>query len=152
MRQARMATLYACVWKGFRFGCRRKGKSARGASLARLKSGHYNGEEKGGSARGASLARLKSGQRWHSPDGIKNLDWAPGLRVIRVSRALVGQGEGKTCAVWEMVGSPQAATMRFNDGAADAKAHAGSVGLGAKEGVEDLFRAVWWQPHAAIRH
>src|SRR5258707_904736 len=48
-----------------------------------------------------------------------------------------------------MVGSPQAATMRFNDGAADAKAHAGSVGLGAEESIEVLFRAVWGCPHTA---
>src|SRR5712671_7250011 len=49
------------VGKGFRFGCWRKARALAGRSLARLKSGHYNGEEKGGSARGASLARLKSG-------------------------------------------------------------------------------------------
>jgi hypothetical protein len=30
--------------------------------------------------------------------------------------------------------------MRFDDGAADAKSHAGPVGLGSKEGIEDLLR------------
>jgi len=51
-----------------------------------------------------------------------------------------------------MVGGPQAATMRFNDGAADAKAHAGSVGLGAEEGIEDLLGVMRGQADAAIGH
>src|SRR5258706_5049302 len=82
--------------------------------------------------------------------GGRKLDRAPGSRVICVSWALVGQGETKACAVWEVVGSPQAATMRFDDGAADAKAHAGSMGLGAKEGIEDLLGMMWGQAHAAV--
>jgi hypothetical protein len=40
--------------------------------------------------------------------------------------------------------------MRFDDGAADSKSHAGPVGLGSKEGIEDLLRLLWGQPHAVI--
>src|SRR5258708_32889472 len=41
--------------------------------------------------------------------------------------------------------------MRFDDGAADEKSHAGPKGLGGKEGIEDLVRLLWRQPHAGIR-
>src|SRR6266404_3111439 len=61
------------------------------------------------------------------------------------------QREVKTCAARGVVASPQAATMRFDDGAADAKSHAGPKGLGGKEGIEDLVRLLWRQPHAGIR-
>jgi hypothetical protein len=40
--------------------------------------------------------------------------------------------------------------MRFDDGAADAKSHAGPVSLGSKKGTEDLFRLLWGQAHAGI--
>jgi len=40
--------------------------------------------------------------------------------------------------------------MRFNDGAADAKSHAGAVGLGSKEGIEDLVSLLRGKPHAGI--
>src|SRR5260370_16458001 len=56
----------------------------------------------------------------------------------------------KTCAARRVVGSPQAPTMRFNDGAADAKSHAGPVRLGSKEGIEDLFRLLRGKPYAGI--
>jgi len=36
--------------------------------------------------------------------------------------------------------------MRFDDGAADAKSHAGAVGLGSKEGIEDLVRLLRGSP------
>src|SRR5260370_23003577 len=62
------------------------------------------------------------------------------------------QGETEACAARRIVGSPQTATMRFNDGAADAKSHAGPVGLGCKEGVEDLFCLLRGQPYAGIAH
>ncbi len=64
--------------------------------------------------------------------------------------ALGGQGEAKVCAARGVVGSPQAATIRFDDGSADAKSHAGPVGLGGKEGIEDLLRLLRGQPHAGI--
>ena len=35
--------------------------------------------------------------------------------------------------------------MRFNDRAADAKSHAGAVGLGGNKRVEDLVRLLRWQ-------
>jgi hypothetical protein len=63
-----------------------------------------------------------------------------GLRVSFLCRGFGGQRETKTCAARGVVSSPQAATMRFDDGAADAKSHAGAMGLGSKEGVEDLLR------------
>src|SRR5260370_33174689 len=40
--------------------------------------------------------------------------------------------------------------MSLDDGAADAKSHAGSVRLGSKESIEDLFRLLWGQPHSAV--
>src|ERR1700757_2638513 len=49
-----------------------------------------------------------------------------------------------------VVTSPEAATMRFGDGAADAKSHAGSMNLGSKERVEDLVRLLQGQPQAGV--
>src|SRR5258707_462405 len=73
------------------------------------------------------------------------------LRASFRRLGLGGYTEAKTCAARGVVGSPQAATMRFDDGAANAKPHAGPVGLGSKEGIEDLFLLLWGQPHAAVR-
>src|SRR6202045_775579 len=60
-----------------------------------------------------------------------------------------GQTEVKTCAARRVVGSPQAAAMRFNDGAADGQSHTDPMKLRGKEGIEDLVR-LYWQPHAGI--
>ncbi len=43
-----------------------------------------------------------------------------------------GQGELKSCAARRIVGSPQAAPMRLNDGPADPQSHARAVSLGGK--------------------
>src|ERR1700675_1987275 len=40
--------------------------------------------------------------------------------------------------------------MRFYDGAADAKSHAGAVSLSGKEGIEDLVRLLRGEAHAGI--
>jgi len=61
-----------------------------------------------------------------------------------------GQGELKSCAARRIVGNPQAAPMRFDNRAADAKSHAGAVSLGGKEGVKDLICLVSGQSHAGI--
>src|SRR5713226_1720380 len=51
-----------------------------------------------------------------------------------------GESEMKTCSARSVVGSPQAATMRLHDRAADAKSHAGTLKLRGKERIEDLVR------------
>src|SRR6266478_5026209 len=56
----------------------------------------------------------------------------------------------KTCSVRKVVRGPQAPTMRFNDGAADAKPHAGAVRLRCKKRVEDLVRLLWGKPYTCI--
>src|SRR5258708_17612121 len=61
-----------------------------------------------------------------------------------------GQSKVKTCAARRVVGSPQAAAMRFNDGSADAKPHAGAVLVGRKEGLKDLIRLLRRKSHARI--
>jgi hypothetical protein len=61
-----------------------------------------------------------------------------------------GQGELKSCAARRIVGSPQAAAVRFNNGAADPQSHARAVSLGGKERCKDLVRLLWWEPHAGI--
>jgi hypothetical protein len=38
-----------------------------------------------------------------------------------------GKGEVKACTARRVVGSPQAAAMRFHNGSADAKSHAGAM-------------------------
>jgi len=40
--------------------------------------------------------------------------------------------------------------MRFDDGAAGAKSHAGAVRLGSKEGIEDLVCLLPGKPYAGI--
>src|SRR5712664_246149 len=61
-----------------------------------------------------------------------------------------GQGETKACAARGVVGSPQAAAVRFNNGPADPESHARAVSLGSKERIKDLVRLLRWQPHTAI--
>src|SRR6202521_1927954 len=61
-----------------------------------------------------------------------------------------GESEMKTCPARRVVPSPQAAAIRFNDGAADPKSHTGAVSLGGKEGIEDLVRLLRGQPYAGI--
>jgi hypothetical protein len=61
-----------------------------------------------------------------------------------------GQSELKSCAARRIVGSPQAGTVRFNNGAADPQPHARAVSLGGKERIKDLVRLLRWQPHARI--
>src|ERR1700674_285654 len=56
----------------------------------------------------------------------------------------------KTCAARRVVGSPQAATMRFNDRAADPKSHTGAVNLRGKECIKYLVRLLRRQSHAGI--
>src|SRR3982074_315619 len=41
--------------------------------------------------------------------------------------------------------------MRFDDGATNAKSHAGTIRLGSKEGIEDVLCVLWVQPQAGIR-
>src|SRR2546425_6675172 len=43
-----------------------------------------------------------------------------------------GKNDVKTCAARRVVGSPQAAAMRFNDGAADRQSHTGAMRLRRK--------------------
>jgi len=50
-----------------------------------------------------------------------------------------GEGEVKSGAVAGGADGPQAAAMRLDDGATDGQAHAGTVILGGKECLEDLF-------------
>src|SRR5882762_4988575 len=61
-----------------------------------------------------------------------------------------GQGETKTCAARRVLGCPQAAAMRLDNGSADAKAHTGSVKFGGKECVEDLVPLLRGQPDSGI--
>ena len=56
----------------------------------------------------------------------------------------------KAGAVRRVSGSPQAAAMRFNNRAADAEPHAGTVRLCSKKCIEDLFRLLWGEPYAGI--
>src|SRR6266566_1794128 len=61
-----------------------------------------------------------------------------------------GKREIKACATRTVVFSPQATAMRFKDGTADAKSHAGAMELGGKEGIKDLVRLLWRKSHAGI--
>src|SRR5438270_922883 len=61
-----------------------------------------------------------------------------------------GEREIKACATRTVVFSPQATAMRFNDGTADAKSHAGAMELGGKEGIKDLVRLLRGKSHAGI--
>jgi hypothetical protein len=65
-------------------------------------------------------------------------------------RARPGKGEIKTCAAGRVVGSPQTAAMRFNNGPADAKSHARAMRLGGKERIKDLIRLLRGKSPAGI--
>src|SRR5260370_15142575 len=65
-------------------------------------------------------------------------------------RGLGGETETKTCATRGVVDGPHAASVRLDDGPADAKPHAGPVRLGSKESIEDLFLLLWRQPYAVV--
>src|SRR4029077_15182247 len=49
-----------------------------------------------------------------------------------------------------VVGSPQAAAMRLNDGATDRQSHAGPIKLRCKEGIENLVCLLRGQSHTGI--
>src|SRR5579864_1045532 len=68
---------------------------------------------------------------------LHSLGWD--RKIERESRApsVVGRG-------------PQTATMRLNDRTADRQAHAGALGFGRKECIEDLVRLLGRQAHAGI--
>src|SRR5258708_1982243 len=72
------------------------------------------------------------------------------LSASFVGFGLDRQSKVKACAAWRVVGCPQATAMRFNDRAADAKSHAGPIGLRGKERIKDLVRLLRRQPHASI--
>ncbi len=56
----------------------------------------------------------------------------------------------KTCAARRVVGGPQAAVMRCNDGTADGQSQTGPVNLRGKKRIEDLVRLLRGQPYAGI--
>ena len=60
------------------------------------------------------------------------------------------QADVKTRAPRRVATSPQAAPVRFHDGSANAKSHAGPVSLRGKERIENLFRLLCRQPYARI--
>jgi len=73
--------------------------------------------------------------------------------ATRVSFVRLGfdwQGEVKARAVRRVVGGPQAAAMRFNDGAADPQSYAGAMRLRGKERIKDLVRLTRRQAHTSI--
>src|SRR5260370_38585692 len=61
-----------------------------------------------------------------------------------------GQSKGKTFAARRVFGSPQAAAMRFNDGSADPKPHAGALLFGRKEGLKNLRPLLGGRPPPGI--
>src|SRR5229473_4032096 len=60
------------------------------------------------------------------------------------------ESEMKTCPARRVVGSPQAATMRFNDRAADPQPHTGALNLRSEECIKDLVCLLRRQSHAGI--
>jgi hypothetical protein len=83
---------------------------------------------------------------------LMNDELRRGLPASFLRLDFAGQGETKTCAAWRVAGSPQAASMRLDDGAADSKSQAGAVTLGGKECIKDLVRVLLRQSHAGIAH
>src|SRR6267143_111938 len=83
---------------------------------------------------------------------MENEGWLPrgSSWGLCVRRDRGRQGELKSCAARRIVGSPQAAAVRFNNGAADPQSHARAVSLGGKERIEDLVCLLRWNPHARI--
>src|SRR5258708_31545946 len=61
-----------------------------------------------------------------------------------------GQSKIKACAAREVVGSPQAAIMGLDDGAADAKSHASAVTLRGEEWIKYLVRLLGWKTYTGI--
>src|ERR1035438_1386184 len=78
---------------------------------------------------------LKTKVRYHAEAGGK----------LCVRRGRGEQGELQSCAARRIVGSPQAAAVRFNNGAADPQSHARAVSLGGKERIKDLVRLLRWK-------
>src|ERR1700722_6971445 len=64
--------------------------------------------------------------------------------------SFAGYGETKAGTARIVVGSPQAAAMRFNDRPADPKSHAGPMSFGCKERIENLVRLLRGQPQACV--
>ncbi len=61
-----------------------------------------------------------------------------------------GKREIKLRAVRGVSGSPQAATMRLNNRAADRKSDAGAVGFGGNKRIEDLVRLLRSKPNTSV--
>ena len=70
------------------------------------------------------------------------------LRLTMLGRR--GQSEAEDCTPRRVVGRPQAAPMRFDNGTADPKSHAEAVRFGGKESIEYLVRRLRGQPHTGI--
>src|ERR1700739_3532596 len=73
-----------------------------------------------------------------------------GSKVYSPSFGVVRQRELKNCAARRIVYCPQTAAVRFHDGAADPQSHTRAVGLGGKEGIEDLVRLLRRKAHSGI--
>jgi hypothetical protein len=50
------------------------------------------------------------------------------------------QGEVESCTSQRIIDSPQTASMRFNNGAADPQSHTRAVSLGGKERIKNPVR------------
>src|SRR5258708_39178464 len=90
------------------------------------------------------------------PWSVAIILWYMGLRdqlqasFLGLGIGLSGQSETKTCAAGRVVAGPQAAAMRFHDGAADPKSHTGPVRLSGEERIEDLVRLLRRKSHASV--
>jgi len=58
------------------------------------------------------------------------------IRLFVHAPRLLWEGEVKASAAGRLVDRPQASTMRFDDGTADPKSHAGPLRLGGKERIK----------------
>src|SRR3984893_18542964 len=61
-----------------------------------------------------------------------------------------GQNEVKTCAARRVVGGPQAAVMRCNDGTADGPSHTGPVNLRGIKRIDDLVPLLRGEPYPGM--
>src|SRR5580692_9534772 len=61
-----------------------------------------------------------------------------------------GQADVKAGTTRRVVTRPQATAMRFDDGAADPKSHAGAMKFAGKKGIKDLVRLHRGQSHARV--
>src|SRR5438270_159397 len=84
-----------------------------------------------------------SGPLLHSPGMVSSV-------ITNLCLGFGGQGEAKSCAARRVACCPQASAMRFDDGGADAKSHAGAVRLGGEECIEDLVGVLLRNPHAGV--